>query len=145
MDGLAELHNIDVPKSLVQDEIRYVRDEFAQNTGTQADQLPDALFAPQAERRVKLGLLVGEIIRQNGLQRDQARVDAMLESVAASYEDPEALKTYYRQNRQAMQTIEAAVMEEMSVEWVLDKASVTDETRDFDSVMNLKKPEQAAA
>lgn len=145
MDGLAALHHIDVPKSLVEDEIRYVRDEFAQNTGSQADQLPDALFAPQAERRVKLGLLVGEIIRQNGLQRDQARVDAMLDNVAASYEDPEALKAYYRQNRQAMQTIEAAVMEEMIVEWVLDKASVNDETRDFDSVMNPKKPEQAAA
>lgn len=145
MDGLAELHHIDVPKSLVDDEIRYVRDEFAQNTGAKVDQLPDALFAPQAERRVKLGLLVGEIIRQNGLQRDQARVDAMLDNVAASYEDPEALKAYYRQNRQAMQTIEAAVMEEMIVEWVLDRASVNDETRDFDSVMNPKKPEQAAA
>lgn len=145
MDGLAELHNIDVPKSLVEDEIRYVREEFAQNTGSQADQLPDALFAPQAERRVKLGLLVGEIIRQNNLQRDQARVDAMLDNVAASYEDPEGLKQYYRQNRQAMQTIEAAVMEEMIVEWVLDKASVRDETRDFDSVMNPQKPEQAAA
>lgn len=145
MDGLAELHAIDIPKSLVTDEIRYIREEFSQNTGSQADNLPDELFAPQAERRVKLGLIVGEVIRQHGLQRDPARVEAMLETVAASYEDPDMLKNYYRQNRQAMQTIEAAVMEEMIVDWVMGKATVTDETRDFDSVMNPNKPEQATA
>ena len=50
---------------------------------------------------------------------------------------------YYRGNRQAMQTIEAAVMEEMIVEWVMEKATVTDETRDFDSVMNPNKNKQA--
>lgn len=145
MDGLAELHAIDIPKSLVKEEIRYVRDEFSQNTGSPADNIPDELFAPQAERRVKLGLIVGEVIRQHSLQRDPARVEAMLETVAASYEDPQALKDYYRGNRQAMQTIEAAVMEEMIVEWVMAKATVNDETRDFDSVMNPKKPEQAQA
>lgn len=145
MDGLAELHAIAIPKSLVTEEIRYVRDEFSQNTGSPADNIPDELFAPQAERRVKLGLIVGEVIRQHGLQRDPARVDAMLETVAASYEDPQALKNYYRGNRQAMQTIEAAVMEEMIVEWVMDKATVNDEPRDFDSIMNPKKPEQAQA
>ncbi len=132
-------------KSLISDEIRYVREEFSQNTGSPADNMPDELFAPQAERRVKLGLIVGEVIRQHSLQRDPARVEAMLETVAASYEDPQALKDYYRTNRQAMQTIEAAVMEEMIVDWVMEKATVTDETRDFDSVMNPKKPEQAQA
>lgn len=145
MDGLANLHAIDIPNALVKDEIRYIRDEFSQNTGTKADNLPDEMFVPQAERRVKLGLIVGEIIRQNNLQRDPARVEAMLETVAASYEDPDALKNYYRGNRQAMQTIEAAVMEEMIVEWAMEKATVTDEKRDFDSVMNPDKQGQAAA
>ena len=143
MDGLANLHEVAIPNALVKDEIRYVRDEFSQNTGTSADNIPDELFAPQAERRVKLGLLVGEIIRQQNLQRDPARVEAMLESVAATYEEPEVLKEYYRNNRQAMQTIEAAVMEEMIVEWTLAQATVTDESRDFDSVMNPNKQAQA--
>ncbi|MBU0655236.1 MAG: trigger factor [Gammaproteobacteria bacterium] len=145
MDGLAELHTFDVPKVLVTDEIRYIRDEFSQNTGTSADNMPDELFAPQAERRVKLGLIVGEVIRQNDLKRDQARVDAMLESLASTYEDPQALMDYYRGNRQAMQTIEAAVMEEMIVDWVMEKATVTDEARDFDSVMNPNKQAQTEA
>lgn len=147
MDGLAVLHTMDIPKALVEDEIRYVREEFAQNAGASAGglNLPDELFVPQAERRVKLGLIVGEVIRQNGLQRDPSRVEAMLQSVASTYEDPQALVEYYRSNRQAMQTIEAAVMEEMIVDWVLEKASVTDEVRDFDSVMNPNKQAQASA
>ena len=74
------------------------------------------LFKPQAERRVKLGLIVGEVIRQKDVKRDQERVEAMLNTLAASYEDPEALISYYRSNAQAMQTVEAAVMEEMIVD-----------------------------
>jgi trigger factor len=143
MDGLADLHAIEVPKALVADEVNYIREEFQQNTGSSAQNLPDALFAPQAERRVKLGLIVGEVIRQHNLQRDSARVDAMLESLASTYEDPQALISYYRQDRKAMQTIEAAVMEEMIVDWVLEKATVTDEARDFDAVMNPKRQDQA--
>lgn len=143
MDGLAQLHEIDIPKALVNDEIRYIREEFAQNTGNSASNMPDELFQPQAERRVKLGLLVGEIIRQHNLQRDPGRVEAMLDTLAATYEEPQALKDYYRSNRQAMQTIEAAVMEEMIVDWVLEKASVTDEARDFDSIMQPAKATQA--
>ena len=143
MDGLADLHAVDVPKALVSDEIRYIREEFSQSMGGSANNMPDELFAPQAERRVKLGLIVGEVIRQHNLQRDPERVDTMLENVAATYEDPQALKDYYRSNRQAMQTIEAAVMEEMIVDWVLEKATVNDDARDFDAVMNPQK--QAAA
>jgi trigger factor len=145
MDGLADLHSIEVPKALVTDEVQYIREEFQQNTGNSAQNLPDALFQPQAERRVKLGLIVGEVIRQHNLQRDPARVDAMLESLASTYEDPQALINYYRQDRKAMQTIEAAVMEEMIVDWVLEKATVTDEARDFDAIMNPKRQDQVPA
>ncbi|MFZ1343187.1 trigger factor [Thiothrix eikelboomii] len=144
MEGLSNLHEIDLPSALVKDEIQHVREEFSQSTGNSADNIPDDLFQPQAARRVKLGLIVGEIIRQKGLQRDPARVDAMLETLAASYEDPAALINYYRTNRQAMQTVEAAVMEDMIVEWVLAQAQVTDEARDFESVMNRKQAPAAA-
>ncbi|MFM2317455.1 MAG: hypothetical protein RLZZ215_76 [Pseudomonadota bacterium] len=144
MEGLSSLHEIELPSALVKDEIQHVREEFSQSTGNPADNIPDDLFQPQAARRVKLGLIVGEIIRQKGLQRDPARVDAMLETLAASYEDPAALINYYRTNRQAMQTVEAAVMEDMIVEWVLAQAQVTDEARDFESVMNRKQAPAAA-
>jgi trigger factor len=137
MNALHELHEIDLPESLVNDEIQQVRNEMAQNSqGADLSTLPDDMFKDQASKRVKLGLIVGEIINTNKLEKDQTRVDEMLNSLAASYEDPNALIEYYRSNQEAMQTIEAAVMEEMIVEWVLEKAKVKDKKMKFTELVN---------
>lgn len=139
MEGLHELHEIDLPSSLVEDEVKQVRSEMQQNSqGADMSSLPDDMFKDQASRRVKLGLIVGEIITKNKLEKDQAKVDAMLNSLAESYEDPQALIEYYRTDQQAMQTIEAAVMEEMIVDWVLEKAKVTQEKVKFTELMNTQ-------
>ena len=139
MDGLYDLHDIAAPKALVQDEIGHIRNEMAQNSGTDMSKLPDDLFIEQATRRVKLGLIVGEIISANNIKKDPEQVDDMLKRLSASYEDPQAIIDYYHSNPQAMQTIEAAVMEEMIVDWVVEKAKVTDEKMDFDTIINRKK------
>jgi trigger factor len=137
MEGLHDLHEIELPEALVGDEIQQVRNEMAQNSqGADLSTLPDDMFKDQAARRVKLGLIVGEIITKNKLEKDQARVDEMLDSLAASYEDPQALIEYYRGNQEAMQTIEAAVMEEMIVDWVLEKAKIKDEKMKFSDLVN---------
>jgi len=137
MEGLHEIHEIDLPKALVKDEIQQVRNEMAQNSqGADLSSLPDEMFEEQAARRVKLGLIVGEVITVNKLEKDQAKVDEMLETLAASYEDPQALIEYYRTNQQAMQTIEASVMEEMIVDWVLEKAKIKDEKMKFSDLVN---------
>ncbi|PID33895.1 MAG: trigger factor [Thiotrichales bacterium] len=139
MEGLHDLHEIDLPASLVNDEIKQVRSEMEQNSqGADISSLPDDMFRDQAARRVKLGLIVGELITKNKLEKDQSRVDDMLNSLAASYEDPQALIEYYRSDQKAMQTIEAAVMEEMIVDWVLDRAKVVDETIKFTDLMNTQ-------
>ena len=139
MEGLHDLHEIDLPTSLVEEEVKQVRSEMEQNSqGADMSSLPDDMFKDQAARRVKLGLIVGEIINKNKLEKDQARVDDMLNSLAASYEDPQALIEYYRSDQKAMQTIEAAVMEEMIVDWVVDKAKVADETVKFTDLMNTQ-------
>ncbi len=137
MEGLHEIHEIDLPKSLVKDEIQQVRNEMAQNSqGADLSSLPDEMFEEQAARRVKLGLIVGEVITVNKLEKDQTKVDEMLQTLAASYEDPQALIEYYRTNQQAMQTIEASVMEEMIVDWVLEKAKIKDEKMKFSDLVN---------
>ena len=139
MEGLHDLHEIDLPSSLVEGEIKQVRSEMQQNSqGADMSSLPDEMFKDQASRRVKLGLIVGEIITKNKLEKDQANVDSMLNSLAESYEDPQALIEYYRSDQQAMQTIEAAVMEEMIVDWVLEKAKVTEEKIKFTELMNAQ-------
>jgi len=140
MDGLHEIHEIDLPEALVTDEIQQVRNEMAQNSqGADLSTLPDDMFKDQAARRVKLGLIVGEIINGNKLEKDPKRVDDMLESLAASYEDPAALLEYYRSTPEAMQTIEAAVMEEMIVDWVIEKAKVKDKKMKFGELVNDKQ------
>ena len=143
MDQLADLHEFDIPAALVTDEIKHIREEMAQNSGNGMDMssLPDDLFKDQAERRVKLGLIVGEIIGQKDIQKDDAKVEAKLEELASTYEDPKALVDYYRGNQQAMQTIEAAVMEDMIVDWALEQATLEEESTDFDTVMNPKQEE----
>ncbi len=137
MNALHDLHEIDLPESLVTGEIQQVRNEMAQNSqGADLSTLPDDMFKDQAAKRVKLGLIVGEIINKNKMEKDQTRVDDMLNTLAESYEDPSALIEYYRSNQEAMQTIEAAVMEEMIVEWALEKAKVTDKKMKFTDLVN---------
>lgn len=139
MDGLNDIHEIDLPEALVNDEIKQVRNEMAQNSqGADLSTLPDDMFKEQAARRVKLGLIVGEIITKNKLEKDQKRVDDMLNSLAASYEDPSSLIEYYKTTPEAMRTIEAAVMEEMIVDWVMEKAKVKDEKMKFTELVNDK-------
>ncbi|MCK5903237.1 MAG: trigger factor [Cocleimonas sp.] len=143
MDGLHEMHDIDVPTSLVTEEIKHVRDEMSGNTEADISTLPDELFVEQASRRVRLGLIVGEIITSNGLKKDQQKVADMLQSISSTYEDPAALIKYYQENETAMQTIEAAVMEEMIVDWVLAQAQIKEQTMSFSELMSPdeKKPD----
>lgn len=139
MEGLHDLHEVDLPQALVEDEIKQVRNEMEQNAqGADISSLPDDMFRDQAAKRVKLGLIVGEIITTNKMEKDQSKVDEMLNSLAATYEDPQALIEYYRSNQQAMQTIEAAVMEEMIVDWALEKAKVKEEKVKFTELMNAQ-------
>ena len=145
MDGLDTLHDIDIPASLVAEEIKHVRNEMTSSAeGADLSSLPDDLFKEQAARRVKLGLIVGEIITKNSLQKDPQKVNDMLETMAATYEDPQGFIEYYKTNEEAMQTVEAAVMEEMIVDWVLEKAKINDEKMTFAELMEAPLKGQAS-
>ncbi len=136
MDGLFEQHEVSVPKILVDNEINVIREELGQNgSGQDFSSLPNDLFEAQAHRRVKLGLVVGEIIKANNIEKDTGRVEAMVRELAESYEDSEAFVQYYMSNPQALQSVEAAVMEDMIVEWVMEQAIVTEKEMDFDAAM----------
>lgn len=145
MEGLSSLHEIDLPKALVKQEVTYVRNEMSENAnGADMSSLPDELFEEQASRRVKLGLIVGEIVTKNELKSDEAKIDEMLNNLASTYEEPQQLIEYYKSNPQAMQTIQAAVMEEMIVDWVVAQAKVVDEEMAFTELMNPQQQQAAA-
>ena len=97
---------------------------------------PDDLFQEEAAKRVKLGLLVGELIRIEEIQLDQGRLNTALQEMAASYEDPQQVIQYYTQNKEARANLEGMVLEDQVVDYILDKANVSEKVSSFDELMN---------
>lgn len=143
VEGLTAANEVDIPNALVTQEITRLRDEAKQraaqygqgNVDLPDDIFPDEMFAEQARQRVHVGLVFGEIIRVNELSADEAKVEAALDAMVAQYgEQGEAFKQYYRGNQQAMAGIESSVLEEQVVDFVLEKAKVTEKASTFSDV-----------
>ncbi|AHK78534.1 trigger factor [Ectothiorhodospira haloalkaliphila] len=146
MDALLERNSVDLPSAIVQEEINRLREQTQSRYGMNqegAPQLPDEQFKADAERRVGLGLVIREIVRQHDIKVDQDKVTAELEAMAAGYEDPQQVISYYRGNKQAMSGLEAMVLEQQVVEWVLAQCEVSDEPMSFDALMNPSQENQA--
>lgn len=145
MDGLYSNTTLDLPKALVTEEIGRMRAQLMAQLGQKdAKQFPDELFADEARRRVALGLIIAEIVRSEDLKLDRERVESALQELASTYEDAQQVIDYYRRNPQAMSQLEAMVLEEQVVDWVLERAKVTDESMSFDSLMNPATEEEGA-
>ena len=131
-DALLEQNAIAVPRALVDSEI----DALARQAEQQGLQAGDrGAFENEANRRVALGLVIGEIIRRNQIQVDPERIRAEIENISTSYEKPEEVVQYYYGNRDALAGVQSYVMEDVVTDWVLDQAQVTEESATFDSVM----------
>ncbi len=140
LNGLLENNEIIAPSALIAEEIKSLRRQAAQRMGqdpaaVDEKMLPDKMFEADAKRRVQLGLLVGEVIRQEEIELDQSRVDATIEEMATSYEKPEQVREYYRQNRQARSGVESMVLEDQVVNHILSKAKVTEKQVSFEDLM----------
>jgi trigger factor len=141
MDALVAKAELDLPNSIVQAEldrmIEGARADLKQRGIKDADKapIPDDIFRPQAERRVRLGLVVAELVRANDLQAKPEQIKAHVEELAASYEKPvEVVRWYYSDNRR-LADVEALVVENNVTEFVLSKAKVTDKAVSFDELM----------
>lgn len=146
MDGLVELNPIDVPSSLVTEEIQRQREQLMQQMPAESDSsmLADELFTEQATRRVKLGLVVAEIIQRNEIKADAAAVRTQVEQMASSYQDPQQVIDYYYGNPEMLKNIEGLVLEDAVTTSVLDAATVSDEPTTFKDIMNPSEPEATA-
>ena len=98
-------------------------------------QIPAEIFVPQAERRVRLGLVVAELVRSNNLQAKPEQLQAHIEEMSQSYEKPVEVQRWYLSDRSRMAEVEAIVVENNVTEFVLAKAKVTDKELPFDSLM----------
>jgi trigger factor len=139
LDALLAANPTEVPKSLVDAQVREMQIEAARRMGAKdASQVPPPdPFVETARRRVALGLLVGELIKSRGLKIDRARVDARLADLASSYPDPDAIIKAYRQNADALRQVENMVIEDQVVDLLLEHAKVTDQPATFKDVMNF--------
>ncbi|MBC5768293.1 trigger factor [Ramlibacter albus] len=141
MDALVAKAELDLPKSIVQSEIdRMVegaRADLKQRGLKDVDKLPipEETFRPQAERRVRLGLVVAELVRANDLGAKPEQIKAHIEELAASYERPaEVVRWYYGDNRRLAE-VEAIVIENNVTDYVLSKAKVNEKSVSFDELM----------
>jgi trigger factor len=141
MDALVGAAELDVPTALVEGEtermIENARADLKQRGVKDADKapIPPELFKDQAERRVRLGLVVAELVRTNNLQAKPEQLQAHIEEMSQSYEKPAEVMRWYLSDRQRMAEVEAIVIESNVTQHVLGKAQVTDKVLPFDELM----------
>jgi trigger factor len=141
IEGLLEKNEVELPAALVSQEVDVLRQQALQRFGGQMDpknlpQLPAEMFEEQAKRRVKVGLLLGEVIKVNELKVDEAKVEELIESAASAYEDPTEVIEYYKSNKEMNQQMQNVALEEQAVEFILDKAKVKNKKAKFKDIMN---------
>ncbi|MBT6950308.1 MAG: trigger factor [Gammaproteobacteria bacterium] len=139
MDGLSENNEVDLPQSLIDQEVNRMRQEAVQQFGGGAQfdpsMLPAEMFTEQAQKRVKIGLIVSSIVDKNNLVADAEAVRETIEEMAATYQEPEDVINYYYSNEQQLSQIQNMVLEGQIVDFVLESAKVIDKTVSYDEAV----------
>ena len=141
MDVLVSVAELDLPKASVQAEVARLmeaaRADLKQRGIKDADkaEIPEDIFLPQAERRVRLGLVVAELVKANKLEATPEQLKAHVAELAASYEKPEEVVRWYFGDRQRLAEVEAVVIENNVTEFILGKAKVSDKAVSFEELM----------
>lgn len=140
MDALIKITELDVPNALLDQEVERLSEMTRQDMAQRGMKVgnvpfPPELFKPQAERRVRLGLILADLVKANNLQATPEQVKAQVEDFAQSYEDPQQVVKYYYSDRRRLAEVEALVLEENVVNYVLGKAKVSDKAVAFDELM----------
>ena len=139
MDGLSDNNEVDLPQSLIDQEVNRMRQEAVQQFGGGAQfdpsMLPAEMFSEQAQKRVKIGLIVSAIVDKNSLEADAETVRETIEEMASTYQEPEEVINYYYSNEQQLSQIQNMVLEGQIVDFVLDSAKVTDKTVSYDEAV----------
>jgi trigger factor len=144
MDGLYASASFDIPRSLLDSEISRMQEAAVEDLKkrgmtTNNLSLPAELFVERATRRLKLSILVTELVRRESLQPKPEQVRKLIEEHAESFEQPEQLVRWYYSDPARLAEVEALVMEDNVVEWAMGKMKVEDKPTDFDELMGTKK------
>ncbi|TCB47093.1 trigger factor [Acinetobacter terrestris] len=151
-DALVAANEVEVPESMLAQEIDRQRQQmiqqFTQQFGAQGAQafdssmLPDDLFKEQAQKAVKLGVLVSKVLADAKIEVDPARVEAYIDDMASSYEDPTEVIEYFKNDKQQRAQIEAVVLEDQIVDHILASAKVTDTAVSYEELLKEQQARQ---
>ena len=145
MQTLLDSTPLVTPKSLIDMEIQTLQNMARENMAARGMPvkddmpMPAEIFEAQAQRRVSLGLILGEVVRNNGLQAKPEQVKAAVELQAQSYEHPQEVVKWFYSQPDRLRDIESIVLEENVVEWALSVAKAEDKTITFDELMGYNK------
>ncbi|RCS59814.1 trigger factor [Parvibium lacunae] len=139
MEALSGAAELDIPKALIQQEAERMAEEMKaqfQQRGGKADMtIPADIFKPQAEKSVRLGLIVAELVKREKLEANPEQIKARVEEFAQSYEKPEEVVRWYYNDLRRLDNVRAVVLEDNVVDFVLARATVTQKTLSFDEIM----------
>ena len=151
-DALVAANEVEVPAAMLSQEIDRQRQQmiqqFTQQFGAQGAQafdssmLPDDLSKEQAEKAVKLGVLVSKVLADAKIEVDPARVEAYINDMASSYEDPTEVIEYFKNDKQQRAQIEAVVLEDQIVDHILAAAKVTDTDVSYEELLKEQQARQ---
>ena len=144
MDALLSVAQLELPRSLVDVEVGRLQEQAIQDLQsrgmtTKDLQLPPELFVERAEKRVKLGLILGEVVKQNNLRARPEQIRGVVEEHAESFEDPAQMVRWYYSDTSRLQEVEGMVLEDNVVEWAATSMAVTTVTKEFDEIMEIKR------
>jgi len=133
---LEQLHvanPLELPRVMIDEQVRDLQVQVLRRMGVQKiEQLPPREpYEEAARKRVALGLIIGEVVRANGIRIERGRVERRLNAAVASHEDPEGVRRQYLQSREAMAQFESAALEDQALDWVLGQVKVNDVPSSF--------------
>jgi trigger factor len=146
-DAFLKLNPFDLPMGLIDEEIKHLKHEFFHQVFGEEhhddEKIPDfprELFEERAIRRVHLGLLFSEYVKKEEIKAEEESITAMIEKAAESYDDPDEVRKWYRDDSKRMAEIEALVIEEKAAEKLVEQAKVLQNKMDYEAVMNPPEP-----
>jgi trigger factor len=144
LKGLREATQLTLPKTLVEQETWELAKRMAGNLQQQGMKVEDIkltpeMFVPQAEERVALGLILAEIVRDKKLEARPEQVRSLVQDVAQTYEQPEAVVRWHYEKPERLNEFEALAVERNVVDWVIGQAKISDQPTTFEALMGPPK------
>lgn len=144
LQGLLDANDVQVPQTMIDAEIEQMARRVGLTKNTENEEIANIknkLFAEEARRRITLGFILSRLADTHAIKPDESRVKDQLKIISSGYEEPDAVISWYEGNLQAMDSVRALALEEQIIDWLLERAQVSDTARSFKEIMQPDRPQ----